>query len=435
MMVVSNEQRSLLEADVVIVGAGSAGAAVALHCARRHLEVICLDRKPLEQAGPQWANKVPAWAFDAAHLARPRQPELLAGAAPVHLIAGWGPHRLVLDDHDLLEVAMPRLIERLRRQAQHLGARFYGEVGVEKLEGEVLHTSAGEIRARWVVDASGLGGAGLMSLPTLDREDICSAMQEIRRIEDLPRAKRFFAEHDVPWGEVLNFTGIEGGYSVLVLHGHGEHLHLLTGSIPGMGYRSGRKILRDFLKDKYWIGESVVGGSAPIPLRRPVSRLGEGRVAVVGDAACQVFSAHGSGVGAGLVAARILAEALAAGEGVEGYSYRWQRQFGGLFAAYDLFRRYSSRLEPRELERMMTSGLLHPEIATLGLRQQSPLSFSPAVMNPKVLVTAPDLLLTMGGVATAMARAALLYQRYPRDPARVEEWAGRVDRLFGEVAL
>lgn len=79
---------------------------------------------------------------------------------------------------------------------------------------------------------------------------------------------------------------------------------------------------------------------------------------------------------------------------------------------------------------MMTSGLLQPEIAILGLRQQPPLPSSPAVLNPKVLVTAPDLLLSMGGVATAMAKAAILYRRYPRDPARVDEWAERVEKLF-----
>ena len=422
---------SILEADVAVVGAGSTGSAVALHCARRHLDVICVDRRPIDQSGARWSNNIPAWNFDAAHLARPRQPELIGGSTPLHMLAGWGPERLILADHDMLEVDMPRLVERLQMHSKSLGSRFLGEVDVEHFDGEVLHTSQGEIRARWVVDASGLGGAGIMDLPQIDRRDICSAAQQMRRITDMDRARQFFADQDVPWGHALNFTGVAGGYSVIIVRAHGDHLSFITGSIPGLGHPSGLKLLRNFVDEHDdWIGEEISGGSAPIPLRRPVSRLTEGRAAAIGDAACQVFSAHGSGVGAGLVAARILAEALAAGEGVEGYAYRWHRQYGGLFGAYDLFRRYSTDLTPRHLERLMESGLLHPELATCGLRQKAPIPSSPAIFDPRVLLKAPDLLLSMGGVLGRMARAALLYRQYPKDPTDLPRWSERVDALF-----
>ena len=52
----------------------------------------------------------------------------------------------------------------------------------------------------------------------------------------------------------------------------------------------------------------------------------------LGDVAGQVFSAHGSGIGAGLVAARMVGEALAKGRPYD-YAVAWQRRFGGTFAA------------------------------------------------------------------------------------------------------
>ena len=63
--------------------------------------------------------------------------------------------------------------------------------------------------------------------------------------------------------------------------------------------------------DEPWLGESISGGSGVIPLRRPYARFTAPGLALVGDAACQVFPAHGSGIGMGLIAGRMLADAVA----------------------------------------------------------------------------------------------------------------------------
>ena len=70
----------------------------------------------------------------------------------------------------------------------------------------------------------------------------------------------------------------------------------------------------------------------------------------MGDAACQVFPAHGSGIGMGLIAGRMLADAVAdaVDPGDEqvlwGYQAAFQHEFGGLLAAFDAFRRMSTVL-------------------------------------------------------------------------------------------
>ena len=419
--------------DVVVIGAGTSGAAAALHCARRGMDVLCIDRRPLDRAGARWVNNIPAWMFRAAAIAPPEPPERLGDPSPLHLFAGYGPERIVIGEHDCLEVDMRLLTERLRREARAEGAHFASEVDVRGFDGEALFTSEGDLRARFYVDASGLGGAGLVGLPRPARQDICAAAQQVRHITDENRARRFFREQAVPYGDTLCYGGLDGGYSVLHLRAHGaDRIHILTGSLPGRGHRSGPRMLDDFVhRHRDWIGDELYGGSAPIPLGRPADRLAQGRVAVIGDACMQVLSAHGSGVGAGLVAAEILADSLAAGRGVSGYAVRWQRRYGGTFAAYDLFRRFSAELSASDMAVMMQSGLLHPHLAGLSLRQLAPLPRRPILANPAALRRAPHLLPSLGATLAKMLRVALLYRRYPADEGRVSEWAMKVEQASG----
>ena len=100
------------------------------------------------------------------------------------------------------------------------------------------------------------------------------------------------------------------------------------------------------------IGPRVFGGSGAIPLRRTHDRLAGDRVALLGDAACQVFPAHGSGVAAGLLAARLLADTLAAGGPIGDYAVAWQRRHGGVSAFFDDFR----RMEPDGSTRKRSAG-------------------------------------------------------------------------------
>src|SRR5690554_2477992 len=106
------------QVDVIIVGAGSTGAAAALLCAQRGLSTRCLERAALADAGACWVNGVPASAFDIAGIAPPAAPELRAQGVDFHLFAGWGPERIVMRGLDLMEVDMRRLVTRLQAEAQ-----------------------------------------------------------------------------------------------------------------------------------------------------------------------------------------------------------------------------------------------------------------------------------------------------------------------------
>ena len=156
--------------DVAIVGAGTAGAQAAYQCARRGLRVLCLDSRPLDQAGARWVNGVARWLLDAAEVPLPRGDELRGDDGPFHLIAGHGPERVIIRDRGVLELDMRLLVARLQALAVDAGAELRGGVRVHKLVDDRLDTSAGPIHADVIVDASGLAGAGLLATPARSEE-------------------------------------------------------------------------------------------------------------------------------------------------------------------------------------------------------------------------------------------------------------------------
>lgn len=419
-----------MKVDVAIVGAGTAGAAAAAACARAGLRVLCVDRRPLDAAGASWCNGVPAWAFDEAGLARPTEPEL-RGKPVSWLVAGWGPERVRLDT-GVLEVDMRLLVRRLQGLAAEAGAELQGGRAVLGWDGEALRTEAGPVHARWVVDASGLRGAGLVPVPKVRREDLCSAAQQVRRLVDPAAARAWFASQGAEPGDVVIFTGVAGGYSIVNVRLHGDEVGLLTGSLPALGHPSGVVLLERFVASQTWIGERVFGGAGAIPVRRPFTRLHEGRVALIGDAASQVFSAHGSGIAAQLVAARLLAEALAGGGTVADYAAAFQRRFGGELAASDVFCRLSRTLSSEDLARMMRVGMLDPQLAVAAVRQEKPaLDLRGALRVAAGALRAPDVAARVLPTVARMELARQVYALHPARPLRSRRWPWLVRAVTG----
>lgn len=420
--------------DVAIVGAGTAGAATAAFCAEHGLEVLCVDRAPLTRAGARWVNGVPAAAFHRARLDLPAGEELRGHDERFHLIAGYGPSRIVVSNHGVLEVDMRHLVARLQGLARSRGADVRGDVGVFGLNGDGLSTTAGTVRARWIVDASGLNGSQLLRQPKIATQHICAAAQAVFQVVDAAAARAFFDRNMVPIGETCCFTGVAGGFSIVNVRSDGKTVSILTGSIPAEGHPSGQKLLNAFAEQHRWVGKKLFGGARAIPLRRPFDRLTDGKIALIGDAASQVFPAHGSGIAANLIAARLLADALARGDGMQGYALAWQRSLGGTFACYDLFRRFSQRLTVAELEQMMERGLMDPTLTRFGLAQQLP---RPSLLSlPGKLIgiaRQPGLGARLAGVSARMAAVRALYSRYPKDPAKLPMWSRRVAALFRDA--
>ena len=92
--------------------------------------------------------------------------------------------------------------------AEAAGAELRGHVSVRGLsespEDNVVHTSQGDIRARTVVDATGIRGLNLVGAPE-QRMHICVAAQQQRAVVDPQAAKAFFDDYGVAEGEKLTW--------------------------------------------------------------------------------------------------------------------------------------------------------------------------------------------------------------------------------------
>lgn len=358
---------------VVVVGGGTAGAAAARAIALRGMNVVLLERGLLADAGARWVNGVPLWCFDEGGVPRPVAPELRGPEGRFHLIVGWGPERVVVGDRDTGTVDMRHLVARLQADARAAGAELREKVTVRGwVTDGVLDTTAGPVPCDVVVDAAGLGGSDLAWTPEVSRDDLCAAAQAVHRVADRAGASAWAAKAGVKEGEFACFTGIAGGYSIVNVHWSGDEVGVLTGSVPADGVPSGKKLLDDFVKDNPWIGERLFGGQRAVPLRPPQLRLATGRVARIGDAACQVYGAHGSGIGAQMIAAKLLADALADGRGPVGYERAWQRRWGGEFAWSALFAAFSRTITVDEIRRLVGAGIISPWTTHATLEQRDP---------------------------------------------------------------
>ena len=424
--------------DLIVCGAGSAGAALAGMVAARGLSVRVLERHPLDRAGASWINDVPGWMFDTAGIARSSGEELHASAA-LTLIAGFDldAPRVRAQPRDLLGVDMRGLVARLQDVAMRAGAELRGGEhvrAIDESEREItVTTSTGSHRARFCVDASGLAGVEALGKLHGSKRDLCAAAQEVRQVRDASAADAFFDRYGARESDVLVFTGIAGGYSIVNVRRHGDRVFLLTGSIPADGHPAGKSLLDRFAGEHAWIGERVFGGSRAIPLAYPRPIVARGRIAALGDAASQVFSAHGSGVGAGLVAARMLADAIVRGDLGE-YQHAWQRRWGLLFASHDLLRRLSQSLTPDDLRAMIGDGILGTRALEATLAQRFPPLDASMVRAGRALARRPALARKIAGLGARVGVLGALYARHPRAAAKQFAWADRVHRAMASFA-
>jgi len=417
---------------VVVLGAGTAGAAMAAFAAREGLQVTVMEAGSLEEAGASWVNGVPGWAFDEVGLTRPAAPEARSASVPFHLVAGTSPQAPRITVPSVLEVDMRHLTRRLQGLARDAGAMLRPHARVRGVDGGRVHTDDGSVEGHVVVDATGLSGVGLAGAPPVDRGDLCAAAQYVHQVVDPEAAHRWFARHGAAPGEVVCLSSLAGGYSILNVRLDGEVVGLLAGSLPSEGHPSGSRLIARFVAEQAWIGERRFGGARAIPLRRPLEVVGWGRHLWLGDAASMVFAAHGSGIAQQLLAADTFAQGLAQGLDPWAINVRWQRRHGGVMAASDLLRRATRSLSPADVATLMRRRVMTPEMSVDTMAQR------PSRPPPRALLRAVRGLARHPRLARrllpALGRGRLAerwYRRYPQRPSGLGPWLRRLQQISG----
>ena len=118
-----------MKADVVVLGAGTAGANVAQQLAARGMSVVLVERRRMSEAGARWHNGVLDWQFERAGVEPPSGAERAAEGATVHLFGPGGVHGTTLHDAPTVRADMVALGDRLREMARNAGVELFDRAG------------------------------------------------------------------------------------------------------------------------------------------------------------------------------------------------------------------------------------------------------------------------------------------------------------------
>jgi len=426
------------------------------------MTVALLDRRPRGRAGARWFNGVPPHFFDLLDVPRPEGDELLDAGVPVHLFRGT--RRLLTVPHNpIWNVHMGHLVDRLHRLCEEQQVALLDRCMVGRLEFDGPRPVSMQVRradqpgsgwqalrAALFVDASGTHAVLRRQHPVLAQDcppvgapNLCIAGQERCEVSDPAGMRAFLDDHGVAAGEMINWLGVEGSFSTIALgvEADGATAHIVTGAIQGGGRRTGAQLIRDLKRSQPWLGRTLVAGARAIPLRRPYDRLAMPGLALVGDAACMVFPAHGSGVGAGMLAGKILAEEVGHHDdpgqlrATWAYQARYQRDFGATLAAYDVLRRFFQQLPEERVQALPELGLINVQTFTQGLAQAPPRpSLASAQDMAGGLLRSPRFTASLRGPAARVPAVYALYRAYPRRPAGLRRWSWMVGRAAGQQA-
>lgn len=450
--------------DVVVVGAGTAGSNVAYQFARRGRSVLLVERRPADAGGAQWVNGVLDRHFSEAGLAPPSGPERVAAHLTTHLRARDPLVGPTLRAAPTVAADMGLLGRRLRSLATDAGADVVDCVASVRVDADPRSArirsltiereggSATTIAAQLVVDASGRTGVVRRQVPdlaawcpTLGRDELCSASDAHHHVADPAGATRFLERHGAVPGDSVTVVGSHGGFSTCAIAVSPDlaEVGVLVGCLANGLYGTAPKMIAELREREPWIGDAVSTGTGVIPLRRPYARLTAAGVALVGDAACQVFPAHGSGIGVGLVAGSMLAEGTEglddlgdAGELWARYQAPFQWKLGGDLAGYDVLRRATTRLGSEGVDRLVRSGLVDADTTRAGLDQRwATPPPAEAVRSARRLAANPRLAVVM---APALARAERVRRHAAHHPERLDltaldHWERRTRQLLGRL--
>lgn len=447
--------------DVVVVGGGTAGLTAAFRAAARGRRVLVVERRAHGRGGARWVNGVPPWMFDRAAVPRPVAPEVASAGFAFHVIGGRGA-RVTVNPAPMWFCDMRALVTRLTDLAADAGVTFAHRttvadvqvrdgrlraVEISALDGAAARTVSAEL----FIDASGSDAVLRTRVPLTARDCPpvpavmrCSAAQYVCRIADRDAARRDLERLRAAPGECLSFTGVSGGFSVINVFpdAHLETVDILTGTLDDGAHGSGTALYERARREHPWIGAPLFGGAGTIPLRRPYDRLFAPGLALLGNAACMVFPAHGSGIGTGMIAGELLAAAIGdAGDAGDPhalvrYARRFMVEVGGVNAAYDLFRRMNSAVGADVVDTLLGAGVVTPKGLGDGLDIRMP---APGLIDAARIAAGalrkPRATAQVLPTVARMPAVKRLYDGYPHTPDThaLARFSRRVARVFGDT--
>ncbi|MEM2301797.1 MAG: geranylgeranyl reductase family protein, partial [Sulfolobales archaeon] len=355
--------------DVVIVGAGVAGATAASLISRMGFSVALIDAKPNYRAGDKpCGDAIGKHHFEEVGI-KPPSGEELDGLVKGILLYSPSEEVVLTIEGEGYEINRVKFTQRLIRESIDNGAEYYDETNASAPIIEngfvrgVIATRMGEklvFRSNVVIDASGSARSIVRRLPPewpvvdpIKPEDTQIAYREIRILEewiDKPEYIRIYVNQKIaPGGYWWNFPK-----SVA------RTVNVGLGVQNGKGYEHPRTYLYKYIltRPEFKNSKIVETSGALVPTRRPPYSMVWNGIMVIGDAAYTVNPVHGGGKGSGMLAAKAASIALAKASEIGDYSAKglWTMNklyidyYGAKQASLDIFRIFLQKLSDDDIE-------------------------------------------------------------------------------------
>ncbi|HDD26281.1 MAG TPA: NAD(P)/FAD-dependent oxidoreductase, partial [Acidilobales archaeon] len=368
--------------DVIIVGAGIAGASAAYFLSFSDLRVAIVEAKPWERVGDKpCADAMGKHHFDHLGLPYPKGKELEGYVKGVFL---YSPSLKTVFKvkGDGFEINRIKYTQGLLSKALNKGAEFFGRhqalrpiLEKGKVVGiKVRNLSSGEvfdIKANVVIDASGNSRAIVRHLPKdwpvsepADPKDYVIAYREVYELSkpvDEPEYIRIYLSNKVA----------PGGYWWLFPKSLIDVVNVGLGVQYGVGNPHPKTLFDKYIKNIPELSGAklIEAGGALVPTCKPLDSLVWDGIAVIGDAAYTVNPVHGGGKGSSAIAAKCVADAVIRAHDVGNFSAKglWNanlcyiENYGRKQAKLDIFRIFLQKLSDDDLEYAMKHRIVKEE--------------------------------------------------------------------------
>jgi digeranylgeranylglycerophospholipid reductase len=433
--------------DLVVAGAGPGGCTLAAKVAAAGFNVLVLESSEEPGRGRDWVVDVEKTVFDVADVPFPVHEAIREECESEVMLSPVAGHEITLLPAPIIPIRTGIYVRQLANCAREKGAEVRTgsmvsgpviEAGTVKgVRYKDLNGSVKTVSASLVADCTGISGALRHHTPSdwalnekVDPRDIVLARREVRKV-DIGKATE-----EVEKGSIRDKvrTGIIAGlgtYSTQLYYLDLEkgYIDILAGIKPDPRLPTPDNWFKQKLEQWPFVEEKIFGDGGAIPIRRTWDSLVGDGFLVLGDCACQVIPAHGSGVASALIAAdlasqttvRSLSEGRCDRSTLWDYCHSFQSSRGALLAFFDVLRKHTDSVSPRDVDKMMKYGILSaeenysamvPELYKLGV--------SGAL---KKAIKGIPALRILAGFAGASIKANKLMKHYQAYPERYSEQA------------
>ena len=437
--------------DVIIIGAGSAGAVASKRIAEKGYKVALLDSKEKGQIG----NKVCGDAIGHHHFEELNIEPPKKGVDLDMLVDGveiFSPNQKVkfTVGGDYMGYIINRYAfgQRLLKEALDAGAKLFDQHQFIKLKKSNLYevetrnkrnNTTQSFMAPLIIDASGNAGVVRRQVsyfmeedPVLPEEiEVC--YREIRQLDsgdlDNPSYLKIY----------LNSSQVPGGYIWHFPEGNGK-INVGLGIQMKEGHANPKKLFNQYISPLFENSKIIHGGGGMVPTRRPIWSLIHEGVVLIGDAACTVNPIHGGGIGSGMQSAVHAANAIIKYFETEDLNALWQYNidysngYGQKQAQLDIFRLLLQRLEDEDLDWGMEHKLIKEEdVLKASLGEGLNLNITEKIKRVFKGIRKLSLINRLRKVAKSMKEIKELYQNYPKSPKELDSWKEKVLKIYSET--